>query len=128
MARHPAGTPVLGVDTVVTIDGDVLGKPADATEARRMLARLQGREHQVVSGLHLTSAGEGPRATTVVVRPLDDAAVDAYVARGEWRGRAGGYAIQEAGALLVERLEGDYLTVVGLPVPLLVELLPALLA
>ena len=118
---------MLGVDTVVTIDGDVLGKPADAAEARQMLLRLRGREHAVVSGLHLTDVGEGTRATTVVVRSLDDAAVDAYVARGEWRGRAGGYAIQEAGALLVERLEGDYPTVVGLPVPLLVELLPALL-
>ena len=122
-----AATRILGVDTVVVLDGEVLGKPDDAAHARAMLARLQGRTHTVVSGLHLTGAGEGTAATQVAFRPLDPAKVDRYVALGEWRGRAGGYAIQERGAALVRRIEGDYLNVVGLPVGLLVDLAPDLL-
>jgi septum formation protein len=125
--RHPAGTLVLGVDTVVAVDDDVLGKPSGPAEARAMLERLEGREHAVVSGLHLTGVGEGTAATRVRFRALDGAALDAYVARGEWRGRAGAYAIQEAGALLVRELHGDYLNVVGLPVALLADLLGDLL-
>jgi septum formation protein len=122
----------MGVDTVVALDGDVLGKPEDAAHARAMLGRLQGRTHTVVSGLHLV--GDWPRggadrteATEVTFRPLDPAAMDRYVATGEWRGRAGGYAIQERGAALVRRVEGDYLNVVGLPVGLLLDLAPDLL-
>ena len=126
-AQAPPTARVLGVDTVVVVDGDVLGKPADAVEARAMLQRLQGRAHTVVSGLHLTRAGEGTEATEVVFRPLDPAAVDRYVGTHEWRGRAGGYAIQERGAALVRRVEGDYLNVVGLPVGLLLDLAPDLL-
>ena len=123
----PPGTRILGVDTVVVLDGEVLGKPEDAAHARAMLARLQGRTHTVVSGLHLTTAGEGTEATAVAFRPLDTEAIDRYVALGEWRGRAGGYAIQERGAALVRRIDGDYLNVVGLPVGLLLDLAPDLL-
>ncbi len=123
----PPGARVLGVDTVVVLDGDVLGKPADEAEARAMLARLQGRTHTVVSGLHLTGTGEGTEATSVAFRPLEQDGIDRYVALGEWRGRAGGYAIQERGAALVRRIEGDYLNVVGLPVGLLLDLAPDLL-
>ena len=107
-------------------DDQVLGKPADAAEAARMLALLAGREHEVVSGLTLRDdAGErtAHARTTVRFRPLDAAAIDDYVARGEWRGRAGAYAIQESGAALVSGIEGDFFNVVGLPVALLVEML-----
>jgi septum formation protein len=120
------GETVLGVDTLVVIDDRVLGKPADATEAARMLALLAGRTHHVVSGLTLRdTAGEhtGHARTAVRFRPLDGPAIDEYVARGEWRGRAGAYAIQEAGAALVSNVEGCFFNVVGLPVALLVEML-----
>lgn len=117
---------ILGVDTAVVIDGHVLGKPADAAAARAMLARLEGREHLVSSGLTLRHDGlELTRhaQTLVRFRPVAAGELDAYVATGEWRGRAGGYAIQGRGAAFVEEVEGDYLNVVGLPAALLVRLL-----
>ena len=118
--------PVLGVDTEVLLDGVMLGKPADETEAEAMLESLSGRTHEVVSGLCLRTAAweEKHSATTLVtVRGLTPRDLADYVSTGEWRGRAGGYAIQGVGAALVERIEGDYLNVVGLPVALLVRLL-----
>jgi septum formation protein len=118
--------PVLGVDTVVVGDGVALGKPASATEAEAMLERLSGRTHEVVSGLCLrTPAWEElhAEATRVTFRDLTARDLAHYVASGEWEGRAGGYAIQGLGASLVERTEGDYLNVVGLPAALLVRLL-----
>jgi septum formation protein len=121
-----AGETVLGVDTLVVIDGQVLGKPAGAAEAGRMLALLGGKTHEVVSGLTLRDlSGErtAHARTAVRFRPLDAAAIDEYVARGEWRDRAGGYAIQEAGAALVSNIDGCFFNVVGLPVALLVEML-----
>jgi septum formation protein len=120
------GETVLGVDTVVVVGERVLGKPAGADEAAEMLALLAGRTHHVVSGLTLLDArGErtGHARTAVRFRPLGAAAIDEYVARGEWQGRAGGYAIQEAGAALVSNIEGCFFNVVGLPVALLVEML-----
>ena len=117
---------VLGVDTLVVVGDQVLGKPSDASEAASMLALLAGGTHHVVSGLTLRDAlGERTRhaQTAVRFRPLDGPAIDEYVARGEWRGRAGGYAIQEAGAALVSNIEGCFFNVVGLPVALLVEML-----
>jgi septum formation protein len=118
--------PVLGVDTVVVCDGRVLGKPESPAEAEQMLETLAGRTHEVVSGLCLRTLGwEEARTETTRVefRPLTPRDLAAYVARGEWEGRAGGYAIQERGAALVRRIEGDFLNVVGLPAALLVELL-----
>jgi septum formation protein len=118
--------PVLGVDTVVVCDGRVLGKPESSAEAEQMLEFLGGRTHEVVSGLCLrTLAWEESRTETTRVefRPLTPRDLAAYVASGEWEGRAGGYAIQERGAALVRRIEGDFLNVVGLPAALLVELL-----
>jgi septum formation protein len=95
-----------------------------------MLAALSGRRHTVLSGVCVHADGR-PRtavATTVVeFRALDAAMIDWYVATGEWRERAGGYAIQGHGAALVERIEGDYFNVVGLPVPTLLQLVPDLL-
>jgi nucleoside triphosphate pyrophosphatase len=120
------GTPVLGVDTVVVLDGEVLGKPADAGEAQSMLVRLSGRPHEVVSGLCLrtTEWEEAGRAVTeVTFRTLTQDEIAEYVAAGEWEGRAGAYAIQGLGAGLVARIEGDYLNVVGLPAALLLDVL-----
>jgi septum formation protein len=120
------GRPVLGVDTIVRCAGRVLGKPAGPEEAAEMLETLSGCEHEVVSGLCLRTPdweeihGE---TTRVVFRPLTRRDVVAYVTSGEWRDRAGAYAIQGVGATLVERIEGDYLNVVGLPAALLVRLL-----
>jgi septum formation protein len=114
------------VDTAVVVDGRLLGKPADEREAGEMLAALAGRAHVVVSGLCLLGSGHEDlehEETLVVFRPLTSGDVAAYVESGEWRGRAGGYAIQARGAALVERVEGDYLNVVGLPAALLVRLL-----
>jgi septum formation protein len=119
--------PVLGVDTAVVLaDATVLGKPADAPAARAMLARLEGREHRVLSGLALIAGGRelvGHAETVVRFRPLTADEIDAYVATGEWQGRAGAYAIQGLGAGLVTDVAGCYPNVVGLPVALLVATL-----
>jgi septum formation protein len=120
------GAPVLGVDTVVVLDGAVLGKPADAEAAGSMLELLSGRTHEVVSGLCLrTSEWEehGRALTAVTFRELKGEEIGAYVDAGEWQGRAGAYAIQGLGATLVERIDGDYLNVVGLPAALLLDVL-----
>jgi septum formation protein len=117
---------VLGVDTTVVLDGRIYGKPADAGAAERMLEELSGRTHAVVSGLCLITPGwevVEAAATLVTFRALTPRDLGLYVASGEWEGRAGGYAIQGLGATLVERVEGDYLNVVGLPASLLVRLL-----
>jgi nucleoside triphosphate pyrophosphatase len=125
------GEIVLGVDTVVAIDLEIWGKPPNADAARETLKRLSGRTHVVVSGIALLRAGGDVKAATattkVTFRTLDDALIEWYVARGEWEGRAGGYAIQGCGAALVQGIEGDYLNVVGLPLAALIDLWPALL-
>jgi len=121
------GRRVLGVDTVVALDGELFGKPEDEGEATATLTRLSGRTHRVVSGLVLRPDGERTAVTHVTFRTLTPAQVVRYVAVGEWRGRAGGYAIQERGTGLVERIDGDYANVVGLPVAALLELAPDLL-
>jgi nucleoside triphosphate pyrophosphatase len=118
--------PVLGVDTEVVFGGELLGKPANATEAEAMLEALAGKTHEVVSGLCLrTPAWEElhEETTHVTFRQLTPRDLATYVNEGEWEGRAGAYAIQGAGASLVERIEGDFLNVVGLPAALLVRLL-----
>jgi septum formation protein len=121
------GDLVLGADTVVALDGEILGKPRDAAEAREFLGRLNRRRHEVVGGIALAQGGRivagAHEVTRVTFKALDDAALDAYVATGEWEGRAGGYAIQGRGSDLVERIEGDYLNVVGLPLERLKRLL-----
>jgi septum formation protein len=123
---EPDERPVLGVDTTVHLDGRVFGKPSDYEEAEEMLEALGGRTHEVVSGLCLRTPGwevVEHEVTRVSFRPLTARDLAAYVASREWEGRAGGYAIQGLGAALVERIEGDYLNVVGLPAALLVRLL-----
>ncbi len=120
------GRPVLGCDTEVVCGGRVFGKPDGPEEAEEMLESLAGRTHEVVSGLALlTPAWQElhDEVTLVRFRELTPRDIAWYVASREWEGRAGGYAIQGRGAALVERIEGDYLNVVGLPVALLVRLL-----
>jgi septum formation protein len=126
----------LGVDTEVVLAGRLLGKAVGRTEARERLEALAGRTHTVLSGLVLHAAGpshDGPversgvAATQVTFRELDRTTLETYLASGEWRDRAGAYAIQGLGSILVERVEGDLSNVVGLPVRLLLELAPELL-
>lgn len=122
------GELVLGVDTVVVLEGRVLGKAADEAEARVVLGELGGRRHEVYSGLHLCDGSgsfTGHAVTGVTFRLLAPADIDRYVAGGEWRERAGAYAIQGSGSVLVTSVDGDYFNVVGLPVPLLLEALGA---
>ncbi len=128
LAAQAAGRPVLGVDTTVVLVGRSFGKADDAVGAADMLRAFSGRTHEVVSGLCLRT-GEWEvvedETTAVTFRALTERDIAAYVASGEWEGRAGAYAIQGLGARLVERIEGDYLNVVGLPAALLVRLLAA---
>jgi septum formation protein len=128
-ARSVAGSRVLGVDTEVFLDGEVFGKPADRTAAESMLRRLSGRTHEVWSGIALVEAGEertSHAVTRVEFRRLEQPDLDWYLAGGEWRERAGGYAIQGRGAALVDAIEGDFWNVVGLPVAELLRLAPDL--
>jgi septum formation protein len=123
---HEEGNVTVGVDTTVVLDDRVYGKPADRDDAARMLYELSGRTHSVLSGLCLLGAGEDVllhEVTEVTFRLLSHEIVGSYLESGEWEGRAGAYAIQGLGGRLVERIEGDYLNVVGLPGALLVSLL-----
>ena len=129
-ARAVEGELVLAVDTEVVLDGRAFGKPRDSDEAETFLRRLSGRTHEVMGGIALRLA-HGEERTDVAItrvrfRLLEQHDVDWYVASGEWRERAGGYAIQGRGAALVAGIEGDYWNVVGLPVTSLVALAPEL--
>jgi septum formation protein len=129
-ARAIDGPRVLGVDTAVVLDGRVLGKPADEREAETFLRRLSGRTHEVWSGVCLRQGGHersDAAVTRVRFRLLEPPELAWYLASGEWRERAGGYAIQGRGAALVDEIQGDYSNVVGLPVSCLVRLAPELL-
>jgi septum formation protein len=130
VAAAHRGRLVLGADTVVVLDGRVFGKPADEDEARAMLAQLAGRTHTVYTGLALVDASSGreaaeAEATGVTMRPLGDEEIAYYVATGEPLDKAGAYAVQGRGALLVERVDGDYFNVVGLPLHRLSKMLAA---
>lgn len=125
-SAHASGKVTLGVDTTVELDGRVYGKPVDREDASRMLDELSGRTHTVVSGLCLLGPGfevVADEATDVTFRQVSPRLRESYLASGEWEGRAGAYAIQGLGGRLVERIDGDYLNVVGLPAALLVSLL-----
>ena len=121
---------VLGADTLVAIDGAILGKPRDAAQAVDYVGRLAGRAHQVIGGIALARDGalvaQAVEVTEVVFRALSPVEIEAYVVLGEWEGRAGGYAIQGAGAALVRSISGDYSNVVGLPLARLLDLLQTL--
>ncbi len=131
-AAPGAGEVVLGCDTVVALGGVLYGKPADESAARETLGALSGAAHEVVSGLALLIEGSPARTavarTSVTFRALGEELLDWYLATGEWHGRAGGYAIQGAGAALVRSVRGDYENVVGLPLATLLDLYPELLS
>lgn len=121
---------VLGVDTVVELDGVLYGKPADEAQARATLAALSGATHTVHSGLALLLPGERRTAvasTAVSFREIDAALMERCLRSGDWRGRSGAYAIQGIGVMLVRSVQGDYQNVVGLPVATLIDLWPQLL-
>ena len=129
-ARAVDGELVVGVDTVVALDERILPKPHDAEQAGEWLRALSGRTHRVVGGLCVVRAGceqSVVEITEVTFRVLAEGDLAWYVASGEWEGKAGGYAIQGRGAALVERIAGDYLNVVGLPLAALLRLVPELL-
>jgi septum formation protein len=117
---------VIAADTIVVIDDLILGKPADADAARRTLRRLSGRTHTVFTAVAVARGGalvSAVETVSVTFRPLDDAEIDAYVATGEPMDKAGSYGIQGYGATIVERIDGDYFAVMGLPLQRLVALL-----
>ncbi len=128
VAAEP-GARVLAADTEVVLDGRVLGKASDEAEAREHLTALSGRTHEVLTGVAIVGP-EGERTgvgrSLVTFRDLDRSTLGRYLGSGEWRDRAGAYAIQGLGSILIARLEGDFSNVVGLPVPVLVELAPDL--
>jgi septum formation protein len=134
-AKARPGTLVIAGDTEVFVDGRSLGQPKDEAAAREHLERLSGREHEVLGGLALLGPDEeegrprtreGVATSTVRFRELEPATLDAYLASGEWEGRAGSYAIQGLGSGLVDSVRGDVSNVIGLPVPLLLRLAPEL--
>lgn len=130
VARAGEREAVIGCDTLVVLDGTIYGKPADEHAARDALSALAGRTHEVISGLALVIGAEERTAverTQVTLRDPEEGLLDWYLASGEWRGRAGGYAIQGAGAALVRSITGDYENVVGLPLARLLDLYPQLL-
>jgi septum formation protein len=120
LGASPVPWLAVGADTVVDVDGETFGKPADDAESRRMIARLAGREHAVHTAFALRAPDgrlvhEELLTTRVRFAPLDDATIDDYVASGDGRDKAGAYGIQGFGATLIERIDGDYFTVVGFP-------------
>jgi septum formation protein len=126
--RHPDRT-VLGADTVVVVDGRILGKPRDDADAAAMLGALSGRVHHVYSAVAVVSDGvvqDGLDVSAVTFAPLPREAIAEYVASGEPRDKAGAYAIQGWAARYIERLEGSYSGVVGLPVAVVHRLLISL--
>ncbi len=125
---------IIGADTIVALDGEILGKPTDEEDAFRMLSHLQGREHQVYTGVVIVDFDENERKsityhveeTTVVVQEMDDEEIRRYIATGEPMDKAGSYGIQGSFAAYIARIEGDYYNVVGLPVAYLYQQLKKL--
>jgi septum formation protein len=124
-AAHHADALVLGADTIVVIDGEPLGKPADERDAKRMLRRLSGRAHDVLTGVSIGSAGRyltHVETTRVTMSELTEEEINWYVATGEPRDKAGAYAVQGLASRFVSRIDGSYSNVVGLPVSLVYTL------
>lgn len=119
---------VIGADTVVAIDGKILGKPVDEGDAKRMLTLLSGRTHKVYTGVSVIETTSGERVsdyveTEVKFVNLTERQIEKYVSSGEPMDKAGAYGIQDLGAMLVEKINGDYFNVVGLPVSRLAGIL-----
>jgi septum formation protein len=126
IAGHEPDALVIGSDTIVVVDGDVLGKPTDEADAARMLRRLAGRSHVVVTAVAVAWRGETRSAVEqvdVTFHPLSDGDIEAYIATREPMDKAGAYGIQGYGATIVERVDGDYFAVMGLPLQLLVRVM-----
>ena len=124
---HPAGV-VLGADTIVALDGQILGKPADRDDARRILGTLSGSTHKVITGVTVLSPTDYREITRhaitqVTMRRMSDAELNAYLDGGQWQGKAGAYGIQDDGDPFVTLVDGSFSNVVGLPVELVLELL-----
>ena len=121
---------VIGADTVIVHEGEVIGKPADAEQAAQFMRRLSGQRHEVLGGLAIVGPDDVERTasttTDVVFRMLSDDQIERYVATGEWQDRSGAYAIQQGGSILVELIEGDYLNIIGLSVNDLARIAPEL--
>ncbi len=128
VARQRPQDAVLGADTVVAVDDQILGKPSDADAAARMLRLLSGREHQVITGVCLVVSGQwsvASETTLVAMSEITDKEIAEYVATGEPMDKAGAYAIQGVASRWIPRIEGDYSNVVGLPVALVWRMLRA---
>lgn len=126
-ARHPDRL-VLGADTLVDLDGEIIGKPVDREDAERITRKLFSRPHEVVTGLALVRLADGVEVvrsdvTTVYPRKLTEQQIAEHIAGGAWEGKAGAYAIQEMGDAFIERIDGSLTNVVGLPMELLKRLL-----
>jgi septum formation protein len=120
---------ILGADTVVLVDGEILGKPADDAQAASMLRRLSGRSHEVLTGVVVRRSSHersGVERTSVRFLPLSDREIAWYISTGEARDKAGAYGAQGLASRFVERIDGSYTNVVGLPVPLVCRLLTSL--
>lgn len=129
VSRDDAEALVIGSDTIVVVDGDVLGKPRDTAQAVEMLTRLSGRSHTVLTGVAARWRGaerSAVESVTVTFHPLVPEQIHAYIATGEPMDKAGAYGIQGFGATIVQRVDGDYFAVMGLPVQRLVQLMSEL--
>jgi len=118
-SEHPTKT-ILGADTIAVLDGRIIGKPSDREDARRILTLLSGTVHNVITGLALLQPAVGRRmltheVSTIHVRPLSSETIEAYLDTDQWRGKAGAYGIQDHGDAFVERIDGSFTNVVGLP-------------
>ena len=126
VADHLERDVVIGADTIVAVHGEVLGKPADDDDARRILSKLSGTTHEVITGLCLLNARRGERligadVTHITIKKMSDAEMDDYISSGEGRDKAGAYAIQETGDRFVENIDGSFTNVVGLPMKMLAD-------
>ena len=127
VAEHHPNATILAADTVAYIGNEIIGKPADRADARRILNRLSNTDHAVITGVALFQPTVGRRMlrhdiTTIRVRRLGRQAIEAYLDTGQWRGKAGAYGIQDHGDKFVERIEGSFTNVVGIPMELLARM------
>jgi septum formation protein len=120
---------VLGADTLVACENDILGKPADADDARAMLHRLSRTRHRVITGVAMIDTDDGRRmveanTSWITMRPMSEQEIESYIASGEWEGKAGGYAVQETADRFIVKIDGSFTNVVGLPMELIGQMLP----
>lgn len=125
--EHPDDV-ILAGDTISVMDGEIYGKPADAADARRILRKLSGTSHRVITGIAIFNPATDRRTmghsiSTIHMRPLSDEMIESYLKTGEWQGKAGAYGIQDHGDAFVERYEGSFTNIVGMPMELVREML-----